>query len=130
MSIKQLDWFIALPLLASLAMIAEIDAPRDSVLALTSLAKGAILIGLAAVICAIVAASSAIDRRCSEEYAFQIMANAALVAFATTMLVDLAWVIGEKTWDFPELASDNILGILTFSWALSYYWFRLRGISR
>ncbi|MBV7258718.1 hypothetical protein [Erythrobacter crassostreae] len=130
MNIERLDWFIALPLLASLVMIAEADAPREAVVALTPWAKGLILGGLGLLFNVAVAAASAIDRRCSEEYAFQIMANAALVGFAATMLVNLCWVIGEKVFGLPELASDNIIGILTFGWAISYYWFRFKGVAR
>lgn len=130
MSIQRLDWFLVLPLLASLVMIAEFDTPRESIMAMTSWAKVSALVAATLLVSIAVAAASAIDRRCSEEYVFQIMANAALVAFAATMLINLGWVIGEKVFNLPELASDNIIGIITLAWVLSYYWFRVRGIAQ
>ena len=129
-TIERLDWFLLVPAAAALLMITEIDAPREVSVQLDWLAKGAILAGLTVVASVLVAVASAIDRRCTEEYLFQVLANAALVSMAATMLVNLAWVIAKKALGLPELDSDNIVGILTLGWVISYYWFRLKGIAR
>ena len=77
-----------------------------------------------------VAIASAIDRRCSEEYLYQIMANSALVGVASTMLVHLCWVIGIKMFDLPDLSAENMVGVSMLALILSYYWFRLKGIAQ
>ncbi|MFU7526969.1 hypothetical protein [Qipengyuania sp. ASV99] len=130
MAIKYLDWFLILPFISALVMVAEIDAPRAVLIEIGPWAKGAVLAAMALAASVIVAAASAIDRRCTEEYAFQIMANAALVALAATMLVHLGWIIAKKALGLPELDSDNIIGIMVIGWVTSYYWFRLRGITQ
>ncbi|EAQ28665.1 hypothetical protein NAP1_13738 [Erythrobacter sp. NAP1] len=130
MTVNRLDKFLVLPLIASLVMIAEIDAPMEQAIKLSSLIKGVALGGATLAMALIVAAATAIDRRCSEDYIFQILANAALVALTATMMINLFWVLGEKVVGLPELASDNILGVVTLSWVISYYWFRVRGIAQ
>lgn len=127
--LHRLDWFLVLPLLAGIVMVAEINPPGDTALPLGPVVKGAVLAVVALLVSLLVAAASAIDRRCTEEYAFQIMANAALVAVAATMLTHGGWVIAGKFADLPALESDNIVGVMVIGWIASYYWFRLRGIA-
>lgn len=128
-STRYLDWFLILPFLAGLAMVAEIDPVREAALPLGPWAKGALLTALALVVSLIVAGVSAVDRRCTEEYAFQMMANAALVAMAATMLVHAGWLIAAKAMSLAALESDNIVGIMVIGWVTAYYWFRQRGIA-
>ena len=130
MTVQRLDWLLVLPLAAAIAMLTEFDTARDTVIEMGPWLKAGVLGSLAVILSIAVAAGSAIDRRCTEDYLFQLMANAALVAIAATMLVNLAWVIGEKAFALPELASDNLLGVLILAWVVSYYWFRARGIAR
>jgi hypothetical protein len=130
LTVRTVDWFLFLPLVAGLVMIAEFDAPSPDAVELSVVAKAIGLTFVTAILAVAVAAASALDRRCSEDYLFQIMANAALVAFAATMLVNLVWVIGEKVLDLPELASDNIIGVNTLAWVLAYYWFRVKGLAQ
>lgn len=111
-------------------MVAEIDSPREVLTDIGPWAKGAVLTAMALATSIVVAAASAIDRRCTEEYVFQIMANAALVALAATMLVHLGWIIAKKMIGLPELDSDNIIGITVIAWVVGYYWFRVRGIAQ
>ncbi|MBV7265411.1 hypothetical protein [Erythrobacter ani] len=129
-NIGRLDWFFILPLFASATMIAEIDGPRESVTTITQFTQGAILVPATLVIAMAVAAGSAIDRRCSEEYMYQVLANSALVAVGTTMLVNLFWVIGMKAFDLPDMSAENMVGVTVLALVLSYYWFRWRGIAR
>ncbi|MEP0189504.1 MAG: hypothetical protein ABJP70_02490 [Erythrobacter sp.] len=130
MGINRLDWFLVLPLLASGTMIAEIDPPRESVLSISQWEQAGILVPITLIISLLVAIGAAIDRRCSEEYLFQIMANSALVGVASSMFVHLAWVIGVKVYDLPDMAAENMVGVTMFSLITAYYWFRFRGISQ
>ena len=127
---RMVDWFILLPVAVSITMIGEIDPPRESVWHIGQLAQGGVVTILGLAITILVAACSAIDRRSSEEYLFQIVANAALVAIVSTSLLHLLWLIGIKTFDLPDLSGENMIGVMTLTWALAYYWFRRRGIAR
>ncbi|QIQ87366.1 hypothetical protein [Erythrobacter sp.] len=129
MPLRRLDWFLVLPLIAGLALVAEIDPPDDPAITLGPFIKGAVIALVALLVSLAVAAASAIDRRCTEEYAFQIMANAALVAVAATMLTHAGWIIAGKFVGLPALESDNVVGVMVIGWIASYYWFRLRGIA-
>lgn len=130
MTIGRLDWFLVLPLAASALMIAEIDPPRESFVSVAQWEQAAILLPITLVLSVMVAIASAIDRRCSEEYLYQIMANSALVGVASTMLVHLCWIIGIKMFDLPDLSAENMVGVTMLALILSYYWFRLKGISQ
>ena len=130
MGINRLDWFLVLPLCASVVMAAEIDPPRESVLAIAQWEQAAILVPLTLCVGVVIALLSALDRRCTEDYLFQIMANAALVGVAVSMFIHLIWVIGIKMYDLPDLSAENMVGVTTFAWIFSYYWFRFKGIAQ
>ncbi len=129
-SINRLDWFFLLPLVVSVTMLAEIDPPRTGALSLAQWEQTAILVPATLFIALAVAIASAIDRRRGEEYLFQVLANSALVAVATISLVHLAWIIGVKAFDLPDISAENMVGTTMLSLILSYYWFRLKGIAQ
>ena len=78
----------------------------------------------------IVTKVAALDRRNSEEYTFQILANGAVVSVMTTMFVTLAW-----TSDFllarwlGEPSSSQLIALLMGSWSVGYLTYRIRGVS-
>ena len=129
MTIQRLDWFLVLPAALAGTMIAEIDPPRESFIAVSQWEQAAIVVPVTLLMSVLIAIGSAIDRRCSEEYLFQLMSNAALVGVATSMLIHLLWIIGIKAFNLPDMAAENMVGITTLSWIAAYYWFRLKGIS-
>ncbi len=130
MGISRLDWFLVLPLFASAVMIAEIDPTRVSAISITQWEQAGILVPITLMVSLLVAIGAAIDRRCSEEYLFQIMASAALVGVATSMFVHMFWIIGIKIFALPDMAAENMVGVTTFAWIAAYYWFRFRGLSQ
>jgi len=130
MTIGRLDWFLVMPLAASTLMIAEIDPPRETFITITQWEQAAILVPITLLLSVLVAIGSAIDRRCNEEYLFQIMANAALVGVASSMLVHLIWIIGITVYDLPDMSAENMVGVTMLALILSYYWFRFKGISQ
>lgn len=129
LSPQRLDWLLALPLIAGITMIAETGNARETAVDIGPWAQGAALLILGVIISLGVAAMSAIDRRCSEEYVFQVMANAALVAFASTALINMIWAMAALAFNLPQTSGQNITGVLMISWVLGYYWFRWRGIA-
>jgi len=111
-------------------MIAEIDPPRTSFITISQWEQAALVAPATLIIAIVIAIAAAIDRRCNEEYLFQILANAALVGVAASMIIHLFWVIGIKAFNWPDLAAENMVGVTTLAWISGYYWFRLRGISQ
>lgn len=130
MSVQRLDWFFILPIFASIIMIAEIDPPRDPAIQWGEWVQGGVLVAATVVVSVLIAIGAAIDRRCSEEYTFQILANASLVAVASMALINLFWLIGVKAFDLPDMSSENMVGVTMLAMVLSYYWFRLKGIAQ
>ncbi|WP_438730758.1 hypothetical protein ACR9YC_05115 [Parasphingorhabdus sp. DH2-15] len=101
--------------------IADIANPLASSLAL--------IIGVPIISFGLVIASN-LDRRCTEDYTFQLMANAAQVAVITMLALNLL-----SSFDFlneltglRELQKDDMIGITLVSWATAYFIFRQRGL--
>jgi len=70
------------------------------------------------------------DRRCGEDYVFQLIANAAVVAVITTMFVHLVWDMNFlNEMGLPKPASGDIVGVMMLSWAFGYYFYRFRGLN-
>lgn len=127
----QLDIFLLLPLGASLMMISEApEAKTSATLNLTEWGQVAILGALALVLAFLVIKATAIDRRCQEEYVFQILANAALVGLGTMVLVNMLWLIAILFMNAPEMTGNSMVGVGVFAWIASYYWYRWRGFER
>ncbi|WP_164116730.1 hypothetical protein [Sphingorhabdus sp. Alg239-R122] len=70
-----------------------------------------------------------LDRRCAEEYAFQMLANAAVIAVITTMFTHVIWDMSVlNDMGLPKPSSGQIIGVLVLSWAAGYAIYRIRGI--
>ncbi|MEZ5708065.1 MAG: hypothetical protein R3E02_01610 [Blastomonas sp.] len=77
------------------------------------------------------ALAAKIDRRCSDDYGFQLMANAAVVGVVATLFISLIW-------DMDFVAALGIAppdgralnGVLLLSWASGYAIYRFRGLNR
>lgn len=129
-SVARMDWLLPLPMLASLLMISEVEPLRENAVVLTTLELGGILTGATLALALLVVIMSSVDRRCSEDYAFQVAASAALVSLGTTVLINLFWVLSMKFSSMPSLSGENMVGVAVLSWCLAYYWYRWRGITR
>ena len=126
----KLDMVLIVPLIATLMMVGDEPARESVALGLSPFAQAAILGSVTTLLALFVAKATSLDRRCSEEYVFQVMSNAALVALGTMALFNLFWLIAMKFYPIPELAGTNMVGIAILAWILSYYWYRLRGVTR
>lgn len=126
----KLDVVLIVPLIATLMMVGDEPARESVTWGLSPFAQAAILGVATALLALFVAKATSFDRRCSEEYIFQVMANAALVALGTMALFNLFWLIAMKFYPIPELAGTNMVGITILAWILSYYWFRFRGMAQ
>ena len=93
----------------------------------------AVKAGLAVLATAIIALLATwganMDRRCGEDYVFQLVANAAVVAVITTMATHLVWDLSLlNNLGLPKSTSDDIIGVMMLSWAFGYYFYRFRGL--
>lgn len=70
------------------------------------------------------------DRRCAEDYVFQLVTNAALIAVITAMMSHAIWdfsMLNER--GLPKPTSGDIMGVLMLSWAMGYGFYRARGVN-
>jgi hypothetical protein len=126
----KLDVVLIVPLIATLMMVGDEPARESVTWGLSPFAQAATLGVATALLALFVVKATSLDRRCSEEYIFQVMANAALVALGTMALFNLFWLIAMKFYPLPELAGTNMVGITILAWILSYYWYRFRGMAQ
>ena len=129
MNTGKFDIFFIFPGLASLPMMADGPSKSEPLIALSPVPQVLILALIGSLIASFIVFASAIDRKCTEDYLYQIIANASLVGVATAMLVNMFWLLGVAIWGLPELSGQNMAGITLFGWIVGYYWFRFRGIA-
>ena len=99
--------------------------------ATTNPGLSAIALGLGVPILSfVVVLLSHFDRRCTEDYTFQLMANAALVAVTTLLLFNLITSLDflRNLTGLRELHGDDLVGITMLSWATAYFVFQRRGL--
>jgi len=70
------------------------------------------------------------DRRCTEDYTFQLMANGAQVAVVTMLIINFftSFDFLSEITGLRELQKDDFVGITLMSWATAYFIFRQRGL--
>jgi ABC-type tungstate transport system substrate-binding protein len=68
-----------------------------------------------------------LDRRCSEDYRFQLMAQSALVAVFTTFVVYAAFDDFLLGYWLGVLSGRNVVGIMLGAWAFAYFVYRVKG---
>ena len=82
------------------------------------------------VLLAVIAAYiSDIERRCAEHYAYQNIANAAVIAIMTTVFAHSAWQIAAmKGAGLRSPHSTDTIAIMIVAWAAGYFILRIRGV--
>jgi len=128
MNTGKFDILFILVGLASLTMMADDANIVDNAVNLSPLLQAMILAISAIIIASFIVLASAIDRKCSEDYLYQIMANAGLVGTVTCLLANLFWLFAMAIWKLPDLTGQNLAGITLLAWVIGYYWFRYRGL--
>ncbi len=129
MTTGKLDIFLILPVLASLMMISDVPDFAETAATLSPIARIAILVPAIVIIGLLAVMGSGLDRRCSEDYIFQLLANAALIGVIVTVMVNMAWGIAKLFYLLPDLSGENMTGITVMSWCAGYYWYRLKGLT-
>ncbi len=127
-SASLLDKFLLLPLAASLMMMAD-KGKVDAALTSGSATQVMLLAAATLVVAILAVLGTKIDRRCTEDYIYQILSNAALIAVVTAVMMNMAWgIVTVVDISMPRLTGQMMTGIVGFSWCTAYYWYRWRGV--
>lgn len=124
------DWAFGLVLIVGIGLLVlELQDPREYVVAQWSApAITATAIALTLMIALLATIIAALDRKKTDDYHFQIMANSAIIANVTTVFVNMAWSLAE-----PQLGTMSVqimIAILLIAWALGYFFYRWRGVGQ
>ncbi len=129
MNTGKFDILFILAGVASLPMMADGPSKIEPLITLTPLPQGLILAFIGSLVASFVVFASAIDRKCTEDYLYQIISNASLVGIATALLINMFWLLASSIWGLHELSGQNMAGITLFGFIVGYYWFRFRGVA-
>ena len=124
------DWAFGFVLVVGLGLLVlEVQDPQELVVATWSaptIAGAAIMLTIVIALLATIVA--ALDRKKTDDYHFQIMANSAIIANITAIFVNMAWNLAE-----PQLGTMSVqilIAILLFAWGLGYFFYRWRGFGQ
>ena len=131
-SVGKLDILMLVMVAAGVTLLFDGPDKATTHVVTISIAAKAGLALLATALTALLATWGAdMDRRCAEDYAFQLIANAAVIAVITTMFVHLIWDMNFlNEMGLPKPASGDIIGVMMLSWAFGYYFYRARGLKQ
>ncbi|MEO1044592.1 MAG: hypothetical protein AAFX04_04050 [Pseudomonadota bacterium] len=89
----------------------------------------AILIPVIAIFAVIFSIGTGIDRRCSEDYAFQLMATAALATLPTILFSHAAWMLLAKFGPgIPVPMGNDIIALLMIGFSSAWFTLRVKGL--
>ncbi|MEO0441922.1 MAG: hypothetical protein AAF067_13750 [Pseudomonadota bacterium] len=124
------DWAFGFVLVVGITLL--ILETRDPIELATATWSPALIAGTAIGFTVVIGFFSTIvaklDRRKTDDYHFQIMANSAIIANITAIFVSLAWSLAE-----PQLGTMSIqilIAILLLAWGLGYFFYRWRGFGQ
>ena len=89
--------------------------------------KLALLIGAMVLLSAIATVGAKLDRKYLDDYMFQMVANGAVIAIVTTILVNMIWEMGSAI--LPPVTRDDLISVMMGSWSLGYFFYRWRGLN-
>lgn len=92
------------------------------------LAVAGAAIGLTFLLSSVATIVAALDRRGTDDYHFQLMANGAIIAVLAAIFVNLAWLMAAPV--LGTMTAPIMIGILLLAWSLGYFLGRWRGINR
>ncbi|SIN68687.1 hypothetical protein SAMN02745824_1827 [Parasphingorhabdus marina DSM 22363] len=124
------DWAFGFVLIVGLGLLVlEVQDPAQYVAAKWSAsAVAAAAIVLTLIIALLATVVAALDRKKTDDYHFQIMANSAIIANITAIFVHMVWNLAE-----PRLGTMSVqimIAILLFAWGLGYFFYRWRGFGQ
>lgn len=105
--------------LPELALKPSTNPGRDIALLLASPALLAVILGIA----------SSADRRCADDFAYQMLATSAMIGMFTMIGVNALWAIDplREAIGMRDLRGPDMMAIGMIGWGASYVAFRVRG---
>lgn len=123
------DWAFAFILVLGLVLIflEAGDSPEVVSASWTAFAVAAAAIGLNISIVLLATMMSALDRRHTDDYHFQILSNAAVTAIIAAIFVNLVWSVVHPV--LGSMSVELFIAIILFCWGLAYFFYRWRGLA-
>jgi len=116
-------------LLLDLGEAPDLDRIAAAAEATRPVLAAVLLVPMIAIFAMLFSIGSKLDRRCSEDYAFQMMSAAALAALPTVLFAHLGWEILAKLEAGPPLPTgDNVISLIMIAWPTAWFTFRVRGL--
>jgi hypothetical protein len=105
--------------LSELAIRPSTSSARDIVLLLAIPAVFAVIFGF----------GTSADRRCADDFAFQLLATSAMVGMFTMIGVNTLWALDflADAIDIRGLRGQDMMAIGMVGWGVGYFGFRIRG---
>lgn len=123
------DWLFLFMLTASVALLLMSGLKSDvrEFVPPPLFPKVALLIGAVLLLSAIATVGAKLDRKHLDDYMFQMVANGAVIAIVTTLLVNMIWEMGSAI--LPPITRDDLIAAMMGSWSLGYFFYRWRGLN-
>lgn len=129
-STGRVDILFVIFLVLGIAMIAKTQTPVVTATTGGSLIQTTAAIVGTAIVTLLVIVGAKFDRRCAEDYAFQMMAHAAFVAIPTSLIVHAIWDLRVlNRAGFAPPTSSDLIGVILVAWACAYAGYRIKGLN-
>jgi hypothetical protein len=131
-TIHLMNFFFTIMLVGGAVMLVDTSYEEVKQIAQTAnpLASAITLVVAVPILSFLLAIGSNVDRHCAEDYSFQLMANAAIVALGTMLFCNLLASIDLITdaIGLREIVREDMVGITMMSWASAYFYFQRKGL--
>ena len=103
-----------------LAIQASTNHPRDI----------AVLLALPLILAVLLALSSKADRRCADDYGYQLLAAGAMVGMFTMMIASVVWSLDFLSDEVGVrgMRGQDQMAVGLIGWGVAYFTFRTRGL--
>jgi hypothetical protein len=107
-------------LLPEMAIQASTNAARDV----------AVLLAGSLVLAVLLALGSQADRRCADDYAYQLLATGAMIGMFTTIGANIFWALDflPDAIGIRDMRGQDQMAIGMIGWGVAYFTFRIRGL--
>lgn len=124
------DWAFGFVLIVGIILlILETRDPVEQVTATWSpVAIAGGTIGVTILVAFLATFMAALDRRKTDDYHFQIMANGAIIAIITAIFVNMVWLMAQPL--LGTMSVQILIAILLIAWGLGYFFYRWRGLGQ
>ena len=105
--------------------------PETAIQASTNPARDiAVLLAVSLVMAVLLALGSQADRRCADDYAYQLLATGAMIGMLTTIGANIFWALDflPDAIGIRSMRGQDQMAIGMIGWGVAYFTFRIRGL--